>query len=211
MSGERRAGAGLGPTSAMAGAGLTSAMAGRIADLVHGATGRNVNVMGEGGRILASSDPKRVGTVHEGARTIMAGELDEIAISPEMAATMAGVKPGYNGAVFFEGVRVACIGVSGDPELVKPFQKMAAVVLRQEFERLALSERERRLSAEVRDQIGDIAERMLVLSLNGAVIAARLGEAGKGFKIVVSEMRGLASQIGERVEELKERSASGAG
>ena len=194
-----------------AGKGLPPAIAERIAELVRDATGRNVNVMGEGGRILASSDPKRVGTVHEGARSIMAGDQDEIAISPAMAATMAGVKPGYNGAVFFEGERVACIGISGDPELVKPFQKMAAVVLRQELERFALAERERRLSAEVRDQIGDIAERMLVLSLNGAVIAARLGEAGKGFKIVVSEMRGLASQIGERVEELKERSASGAG
>ena len=43
------------------------------------------------------------------------------------------------------------------------------------------------------------------MSLNGAVLAARLGEKGRGFKIVVGEMRELAAQIGEKLVELERR------
>ncbi len=182
---------------------LSREIAKRIVDLVHEATGSNVNLMGPGGLIIASSDPKREGSVHEGARRIMAGELDEIAISPEMAASMSGVKPGYNGLFSYRGERSACIGISGDPEMVRPAQKMACLVLRQELERREAMERERGLVASIKAEINDIAERMLILSLNGAVIAARLGEPGRGFKIVVSEMRKLAAQISERVASLK--------
>ncbi len=179
----------------------------RIVELVKGAAGANVNVMGEGGRIIASSDPARVGTIHEGARRIMAGELDEVAVTPAMAAAMEGARPGYNGAVYHRGARIACIGVSGDPELVRPVQKMAAVVMIQELERRELAERERAFEREVSAEIGEIAERMLVLSLNGSVIAARLGQQGRGFKIVVAEMRSLAGQIGDRVRALERRAA----
>jgi len=71
----------------------------RIVKLVNEASGHIVNVMGEGGRILASSDPARIGTVHDGTKRIMAGDVHEIAIDQEMARTMQGVQPGYTGAV----------------------------------------------------------------------------------------------------------------
>jgi len=45
---------------------------------------------------------------------------------------------------------------------------------------------------------------MMVLSLNGSIQAARVGAAGRGFKIVVQEMRGLAAQIQEKVRRLDE-------
>jgi carbohydrate diacid regulator len=177
----------------------------RIVTLVHEASGHTVNVMGDGGKILASSDPARVGTIHDGAKRIMAGEVGEIAIDAEMAKTMQGVKPGYTGSVHIDGKLVACIGVGGDPVEVKPFQKMAALALRQEIDRDRMAARERSLLDDVRRDIGDIAERMQVLSLNGAVLAARLGEKGRGFKIVVGEMRNLAAQIGEKLADLERR------
>ncbi len=176
-----------------------------IVTLVHDASGHPVVVMVEGGRILAASDQARVGTIHEGAKRIMAGEVSEIAIDAEMTKTMQGVRPGYTGPVFFDGKLVACIGVGGDPVEVKPFQKLAALALRQEIERGHLAVRERSLFDDVRHDIGDIAERMQVLSLNGAVLAARLGEKGHGFKIVVAEMRNLAAQIGEKLADLEQR------
>jgi len=177
----------------------------RIVSLVHEATGYGVNIMGEGGRILASSDPARVGTIHDGGRQVMSGQVEEVAIDAETAATMKGVKPGYMGAVRMDGRLVACIGIGGDPVVVKPFQKMAALALRQELDRDRLAKRERELLEDVRRDIGDIAERMQILSLNGAVLAARLGEKGRGFKVVVSEMRDLAAQIGEKLVAMERR------
>jgi len=181
----------------------------RIVSMVHEASGRTVNVMGGGGKILASSDPARIGTIHDGAKRIMAGDVNEIAIDQEMAKSMQGVKPGYTGAVHLDGRLVACIGIGGEPSEVKPLQKMAALALRQEMERERLALRERFLLDEVRRDIGDIAERMQVLSLNGAVLAARLGEKGHGFKIVVAEMRNLAAQIGEKLADLERRDKTG--
>lgn len=177
----------------------------RIVSLVHEATGHGVNIMGEGGRILASSDPARVGTVHDGGRRVMSGEVEEVAIDAETAATLQNVKAGYMGAVRMDGKLLACIGIGGEPIAVKPLQKMAALALKQELERERLAARERGLLQDVRRDIGDIAERMQVLSLNGAVLAARLGEKGRGFKIVVGEMRELAAQIGEKLVELERR------
>jgi len=177
----------------------------RIVALVHEASGHTINIMVDGGRILASSDQARIGTIHDGAKRIMAGEVPEIAIDTEMARTMQGVRPGYTGAVQFDGSLVACIGVGGDPVEVKPLQKMAALMLRQEMDRERLALREQFLYDDVRRDIGDIAERMQVLSLNGAVLAARLGEKGHGFKIVVAEMRTLAAQIGEKLSDLEQR------
>ncbi|HRW25641.1 MAG TPA: sugar diacid recognition domain-containing protein [Spirochaetia bacterium] len=177
----------------------------RIVSLVHEATGHGVNIMGEGGRILASSDPARVGTVHDGGRRVMSGEVEEVAIDAETAATLQNVKAGYMGAVRMEGKLIACIGIGGEPIAVKPLQRMAALALKQELERERLAARERGLLQDVRRDIGDIAERMQVLSLNGAVLAARLGEKGRGFKIVVGEMRELAAQIGEKLVELERR------
>lgn len=177
----------------------------RIITLVHDASGHPVVIMVAGGRILAATDQARIGTIHEGAKRIMAGEVSEIAIDDAMTKTMQGVRPGYTGPVFFDGKLVACIGVGGDPVEVKPFQKLAALALRQEIERGQLAMRECSLLDEVRRDIGDIAERMQVLSLNGAVLAARMGEKGHGFKIVVAEMRNLAVQIGEKLTDLEQR------
>lgn len=102
---------------------LSPAVCGRVVSLVNGATNQIVNVMVDGGRILVSSDPARIGTIHEGARRILAGEVEEIAIDAETARNMQGVRPGYNGAVWKDGRKVACIGVSGDPAVAKPVQK----------------------------------------------------------------------------------------
>ncbi len=135
----------------------------------------------------------------------MSGQVEEVAIDAETAAAMKGVKPGYMGAVRMDGRLVACIGIGGDPAVVKPFQKMAALALRQELDRDRLAKRESDLLEDVRRDIGDIAERMQILSLNGAVLAARLGEKGRGFKIVVGEMRNLAAQIGEKLADLERR------
>lgn len=110
-------------------------LAERIVNMLHNVTGGNANFMGEGGIIIATMQPERLGTVHEGAERIMAGEVDELAVSVETAEKLNGVLPGYNGVIMYEGQRLACIGLSGDPDKMRPLQKLAAIIVKEEYEK----------------------------------------------------------------------------
>ncbi|MFQ3547010.1 MAG: sugar diacid recognition domain-containing protein [Termitinemataceae bacterium] len=168
-------------------------------------SGADANVISYDGLIIASYDPNRVGTIHEAGRRIMHGEMDEIAITPEMAASMKGTRPGYNGVIKLNGERIAVIGIAGDPQIVKPLQKMAEIAVKEEIQREIDTETERQKVREMEQQIIDIAERMKVLSLNGSIQAAKLGEKGKPFKIVVAEMRKLAEQINDIIKSIDQK------
>lgn len=120
-----------------------------IVDMIHEVTGSNVNFMGEGGEIIATKQPERLGSIHTGAERIMAGEVDEVAISSQDALQMEGVKPGYNGVIKFEGNRVGCIGITGDPDQVRPLQRMAAIIVVAELQKLKESRAREELLKEV--------------------------------------------------------------
>lgn len=82
-------------------------------------TGQHVNIMGAGGRILVATRPERIGTIHEKARLIMLGEIDEAMVTEEEASHLEGVRPGCNLPIIFNGERIGVLGMTGDPKEIR--------------------------------------------------------------------------------------------
>ncbi|GMQ58337.1 sugar diacid recognition domain-containing protein [Vallitalea sediminicola] len=137
--------------------GVTKELSDRIVKMLYEVTGNLVIVIGNGGEILSAVQKERIGTIHGGGRRMMLGEMDEVAITPEIAENMQGAKPGYNGVVKIDGKRIACIGIGGDPEQVKPLQKMATIILKEEIQRYEDNKTKERFVEKVAEEIQDIS------------------------------------------------------
>ena len=87
----------------------------QIADTVKEVCGYDINFINDRGLVIASTDPARIGTVHEGGRQVIArGETLEV----DQDGLLPGTKKGVNIPVFRSGVLAAVIGISGEPEKV---------------------------------------------------------------------------------------------
>lgn len=80
-------------------------------------TDYNVNIMNDKGIIIASKDPKRIGSFHETAFDILSNGKDSIEIFEE--EKYLGVMPGVNLPIRLKGENVGVIGVTGHPEEVR--------------------------------------------------------------------------------------------
>lgn len=78
----------------------------------------NINIMNEQGVIIASRDPKRVGSFHEVAYYIVTGSEDIVVTSNE--EDYPGVKPGINMVINIDGRREGVVGITGNPGEIKP-------------------------------------------------------------------------------------------
>lgn len=132
-------------------------LAEKIVDMLHKVTGGNVNFMDMDGVIIATKQPERLGTVHEAAKRIMSGEVDEFAISVESTQKLKGVLPGYNGVVLYKGDRLGCIGLSGDPEKMRPLQQLAANIVREEYDKFLISKTKQDILEKVAGEIEEMS------------------------------------------------------
>ena len=81
----------------------------------------NVNIMDERGIIIASRDKKRIGQYHEIAYRLITGSEEMIDTS---GMSFPNVLPGINMIIATGGRREGVVGVTGDPEEVRPVALM---------------------------------------------------------------------------------------
>lgn len=94
------------------------ALARKFIEQVTRYTDYNINIMNDEGVIIASRDPKRVGTFHEVAYYIVTGTEDMVVTSGEH--DYPGVRPGINMVINIDGRREGVVGITGDPTEIKP-------------------------------------------------------------------------------------------
>lgn len=105
---------------------LTPDIAARIIERTMDVVGRNVNVMDERGVILASGQPERVHTRHEGA--LLAAEQDRTVLVEDVHEPLLhGSQPGVNLPLHHRGSVVGVVGISGPPEEVEVFGDLIRV------------------------------------------------------------------------------------
>lgn len=83
----------------------------------------NVNVMDSQGLILASGEPSRIDTRHEGAQLVLSNAR-VVAIDSQAASCLKGVQPGINLPLFFDRRLIGVLGITGDPEQVRLYGEL---------------------------------------------------------------------------------------
>lgn len=96
------------------------------------AAGYDINLMDDTGRILASTDPARMGQVHAGAKALLEQGLDRLVVHED--APQQGTRRGINLPIRMDGRAVGVIGITGAPEQVEALggviQHMTEILLR---------------------------------------------------------------------------------
>lgn len=92
----------------------------------------NINIMDNRGIIIASTDQDRIGSFHEAALNILQGKDDTIEI--DKSSDLLGVKNGINMALLSNHEKMGVLGITGEPDLVRPFAHLLKFAMETMFE-----------------------------------------------------------------------------
>ncbi len=136
------------------------------------------------------------------ARMLARAEEDEAQLRRSLPATSIDVSAVADAAGHAAAVaRGSAAAVS---ETAQSIEQARAAVLAGAGAVASLGEHSREIGAIV-EAIDEIAEQTNLLALNAAIEAAHAGERGKGFAIVATEVRGLATRTGKETREIASR------
>lgn len=95
----------------------------KIVDRIMNILGKNVNIMDTNGIIIASGDPKRIGSLHKGAKIAALSE-SEIIIDDSNIKYYSGCKKGINIPFFYCNRVIGVVGITGEPKEVIGFGRV---------------------------------------------------------------------------------------
>ncbi len=124
---------------------------------------RTINIMDKNAVIIASSDPQRIGTFHQGAAEALSSGKT-ICIYKNDIPHYEGAKEGINLPIVLDGKLFGVVGIYGDPDEVKDAANLLRVYVRQYFAQAALNRKEH-MESELRLQL----LRLLVLDYKGSL------------------------------------------
>lgn len=88
---------------------------------------KNVLVTDKNGFVIASTDPARVNTFHEGAALAMKNQ-QPLHMTKEMCENLAGVRPGIVMPIIISDLPIGVLGVTGKPSEVEKYAKLVKKV-----------------------------------------------------------------------------------
>lgn len=89
---------------------------------------QSVLVTDRTGFIIASTDPQRLNTFHEGA-SISIKSLKQLHMTEEMSKALKGVRPGMVMPIVIEEKAIGVIGITGTPKTVEKYAKLVRKVV----------------------------------------------------------------------------------
>lgn len=125
-----------------------------------------INLFDTNGMIIASTDKKRVGTIHAGAKEVLkTNEINIITQDDEQN----GVRPGINLPILFNNTTIAIIGITGNPAEIESFgtiiKKMTEILIRENWLQINLFNNRNNIDHLVSMLISDKQDEELIASL----------------------------------------------
>lgn len=118
---------------------LTLELARAIVNKLMNVLGKNINIMDETGIIIASGDPLRVGTFHEGAAQAIKIQKP-FEVNADDVKVLEGVRPGINVPITFKDKVVGVVGITGDPAEVRNYAQLVRFTTELMLEQAELKE-----------------------------------------------------------------------
>ena len=118
---------------------ITHEYAQSIVEKTKNLLGKNINIMNSLGIIVGSGDKSRIDTFHQGAHEVIKTGKN-IEITSEQASKLEGVKPGVNLPIFLNEKIAGVVGITGEPEEVRPFGQLLKISVETMLKQFYLSE-----------------------------------------------------------------------
>lgn len=99
---------------------MNTVLAQEMCDMITRETTHAVIMVGKDGKIFAASSRDRIGKEHAVAKKVMDGIIDEGVVTLADVNENANLKAGISSPVKYNNETVLVLGITGDPELVRP-------------------------------------------------------------------------------------------
>lgn len=157
---------------------INEQLASEMVELIKNVTGEDATIFVEDGYCIASTIKERIGTRHQIAQRIMAGEMDEYSVTEEEARALTDaqkgyyVRPGHNVAVKSGNKRLGVLALTGEPELMKRAARLAAAFIAQNVEQEETNQRVTGLIQGIFQQMEQISAAVEELSASAEEMAS---------------------------------------